>query len=168
MGLEIEKKFLVKGDRWRSLGKGTPYRQGYLSSVKERTVRVRTIQDRGYLTIKGISRGAARAEFEYEIPYSDALEMLEQLCETPLIEKVRYKIEHNGLVWEIDEFSGDNQGLIVAEVELQSVDQTFDKPEWIGSDVTRDPRYFNANLIHYPFRMWREDGPLENKPEKGK
>ena len=164
MGLEIEKKFLVKGDSWRSLGKASPYRQGYLSSEKERTVRVRTIEDKAYLTIKGISRGAVRSEWEYEIPYEDALTMLEQVCETPLIEKVRHKIEYEGLIWEVDEFSGENEGLIVAEVELQSEEQTFDKPEWIGPDVTEDPRYFNANLIHYPYRMWKDDAPLSHNP----
>lgn len=156
MGLEIERKFLVKDDSWRSLAKGKQYRQGYLSSVKERTVRVRTIEEKGYLTIKGVSKGAVRSEWEYEIPSADARDMLEQLCEKPLIEKVRHKIEYKGLVWEVDQFFGENRGLIVAEVELQSEDQSFAKPGWIGRDVTRDPRYFNANLIHHPYRMWSE------------
>jgi adenylate cyclase len=157
MGKEIERKFLVKGDTWRSLGEGTRYRQGYLSTVKERTVRVRTIDDKGYLTIKGVSEGIARAEFEYEIPVDDAKDLLDRLCERPLIEKDRYKIPYGGLTWEVDEFFGDNAGLVMAEVELESEDQAFETPEWVGQEVSDDPRYFNANLIANPYRNW--DGP---------
>jgi CYTH domain-containing protein len=153
MGKEIERKFLVCGDAWRE-AEGTAYRQGYLSSVKERTVRVRTIDDKGYLTIKGISVGATRSEFEYEIPLRDAEELLDTLCEKPLIEKNRHKLEYQGLVWEVDEFFGENQGLVVAEVELQSEDQVFARPAWVGKEVTDDRRYFNANLIKYPFSRW--------------
>jgi adenylate cyclase len=153
MALEIERKFLVKEGAWRN-EKGTKYRQGYLNSTKERTVRVRIIDDKGYLTVKGISRGAVRVEYEYEIPGAEAKAMLNDLCEKPLIEKTRYKIEHKGLVWEVDEFLGENSGLIVAEVELESEDQKFVKPKWIGEEVTEDPRYFNANLIHYPYSKW--------------
>ena len=115
MALEIERKFLVKEGAWRN-EKGVKYRQGYLNTAKERTVRVRTIGDKGYLTIKGISRGAVRVEYEYEIPAVEAEAMLDDLCEKPLIDKKRYKVEYKGLVWEVDEFFGDNQGLIVAEV----------------------------------------------------
>ena len=154
MGKEIERKFLLNGDAWRSLGQGTHYRQGYLSTVKERTVRVRTIAGRGYLTIKGVTKGIARAEFEYEIPIEDANALLDDLCERPLIEKVRYKIPHGHHTWEVDEFSGDNTGLIMAEVELDSEDQAFEMPEWIGREVSDDPRYFNANLIANPYRNW--------------
>ena len=153
MALEIEKKFLVKKGVWCQ-EQGTKYRQGYLNSAKERTVRVRTIGDKGYLTVKGIARGAVRVEYEYEIPATEAEAMLNDLCEKPLIEKMRYKIEHQGVVWEIDEFCGENQGLIVAEVELASEDQKFVKPEWIGEEVTGDPKYFNANLIHRPYGKW--------------
>ena len=153
MALEIERKFLVKEGTWRN-EKGTKYRQGYLSSIKERTVRVRIIDKNGYLTIKGISRGAVRVEYEYEIPNAEAVAMLNDLCEKPLIEKRRYKIEFKGLVWEVDEFFGENQGLIVAEVELESEDQAFTKPEWVGEEVTSDPKYFNANLIHHPYSKW--------------
>jgi adenylate cyclase len=153
MALEIERKFLVKEVAWRN-EEGTKYRQGYLNSTKERTVRVRIIDDKGYLTVKGISRGAVRVEYEYEIPGAEAKAMLNDLCEKPLIEKMRYKIEFKGLVWEVDEFFGENQGLIVAEVELESEDQTFTKPEWVGEEVTSDPKYFNANLIHHPYRRW--------------
>lgn len=154
MGKEIERKFLVNGDAWRVLGQGIRYRQGYLSTVKERTVRVRTIADKGYLTIKGVSKGIARAEFEYEIPIDDANALLDDLCERPLIEKDRRKITHGHHTWEVDEFFGDNAGLIVAEVELESEDQVFEKPEWIGREVSDDPRYFNANLIANPYRNW--------------
>ncbi len=153
MGKEIERKFLIKADTWR-MEKGVKYRQGYLNTAKERTVRVRTIDDKGYLTIKGINVGATRLEFEYEIPASEAKQLLDQLCEKPLIEKNRHKIKHGGLVWEVDEFFGENEGLIVAEVELQSEDQLFEKPDWVGKEVTGEPRYFNANLIAHPFKKW--------------
>ena len=153
MALEIERKFLVKEGAWRN-EKGEKYRQGYLNSAKERTVRVRIIDVNGYLTVKGISRGAVRVEYEYEIPGEEAEAMLNDLCEKPLIEKMRYKIEFKGLVWEVDEFFGENQGLIMAELELESEDQKFIKPEWIGEEVTGDPKYFNANLIHHPYTKW--------------
>jgi CYTH domain-containing protein len=153
MALEIERKFLVKEGTWRNK-KGTKYRQGYLNSAKERSVRVRIIDDNGYLTVKGISRGAVRVEYEYEIPGAEAEAMLYDLCEKPLIEKMRTKIEFKGLVWEVDEFFGENQGLFVAEVELESEDQSFVKPEWVGGEVTGDPKYFNANLIHHPYSKW--------------
>lgn len=154
MGKEIERKFLIKGDDWRALAQGTMYRQGYLNSAKERTVRVRTVGDRAFLTIKGITVGATRAEYEYEIPFGDCNALLDNLAEKPLIEKKRYKIKQGEFVWEIDEFFGDNQGLIVAEIELVSEDQTFDKPQWVGDEVTGDPRYFNSNLIKHPFTKW--------------
>ena len=154
MGKEIERKFLIKGDRWRALARGTRYRQGYLSTVKERTVRVRTIADRGYLTIKGVTEGISRVEFEYEIPVEDADILLDGLCERPLIEKDRYKIQHGGHTWEVDEFFGDNAGLILAEVELESEQQAYEKPEWIDREVSDDPRYFNANLIANPYSNW--------------
>lgn len=153
MAKEIERKFLVVGEAWRKLAQGTLYRQGYLSTVKERTVRVRTIDDQGFLTVKGITVGATRLEFEYPIPVADAHKMLE-ICEQPLVEKYRYKIAHAGLIWEVDEFLGVNQGLIVAEVELTSESQVFEKPDWVGAEVTQDPRYFNANLIKHPFTKW--------------
>jgi len=156
MGKEIERKYLMAGDEWRRLAKGTSYRQGYLSTVKERTVRVRTIDDKGYLTIKGITVGASRAEYEYDIPAADANEMLTNLCEKPLVEKNRYKIKIDGLTWEIDEFLGDNLGLIVAEVELADEDQKFEKPSWIGQEVTGDPKYFNSNLTKNPYTKWNK------------
>lgn len=154
MAKEIERKFLVSGDAWRALAQGTVYRQGYLSTVKERTVRVRTIDDKAYLTIKGVTVGATRAEYEYEVPAADANEMLDDLCEKPIIEKTRYKIPHEGFTWEVDEFAGVNEGLIVAEIELADEDQAFTKPDWIGEEVSGDPRYFNANLIANPYTSW--------------
>src|SRR5262245_40311836 len=132
MPKEIERKFLVKGDGWRRQAAGKRYRQGYLSTVKERQVRVRTAGDKAVITVKGISRGSTRSEYEYEIPTADANEILDHLCEKPLIEKTRYRIPIGDVVWEVDEFSGENAGLIVAEVELQSEDQAVSLPDWIG------------------------------------
>ncbi len=153
MGKEIERKFLVRGEAWKELGEGTLYRQGYLNSAKERVVRARTMGDRAALTVKGITVGATRLEFEYDIPFDDATQLLE-LCEQPIIEKTRYKIPIGDLVWEVDEFHGVNEGLIVAECELESEDQEIAKPDWIGDEVTGDPRYFNSNLIANPFSTW--------------
>ena len=154
MATEIERKFLVVDDAWRARTTGTAFRQGYLSTVKERTVRVRAAGERGYLTIKGITVGAVRSEFEYEIPRADADQMLDELCERPLIEKTRHEVEVDGLTWEIDVFAGVNDGLVVAEVELEDEAQEIDLPEWVGVEVTDDPRYFNANLIAHPFSEW--------------
>ena len=154
MPQEIERKFLVKGEDWRVPGTGVPYRQGYLSTVPERTVRVRLIRDKGYLTVKGISVGATRAEYEYEIPAGEASEMLDNLCERPLIEKTRYRLEHHGMTWEVDEFDGDNAGLIVAEVELENEDQAITLPDWVGKEVTGERRYYNASLIAEPYTGW--------------
>ena len=154
MGKEIEIKFLLKNDSWRSLACGEICHQGYLSSTKERVVRVRIIGAKGFLTIKRFISGMLRMEFEYEIPIEDAREMLDQVCEKPLIEKKRYRIEYQGMVWEIDEFLGANEGLVVAEVELKQENQSFEKPEWIGAEVTEDPRYLNINLVRHPFSKW--------------
>lgn len=154
MAKEIERKFLLVGDDWRELAKGTLYRQGYLNSAKERTVRVRTIDDKGFLTIKGITTGATRVEYEYEIPHSDCTEMLDNLAEQPIIEKARYKIEFGGFIWEVDEFFGVNKGLVVAEIELKSEDQAFERPSWVGEEVTGDPRYYNSNLVANPYTTW--------------
>jgi CYTH domain-containing protein len=156
MGQEIERKFLVRKEVWKNQPKnGQVYRQGYLNSVKERTVRVRIANNKGYLTVKGLSRGATRLEFEYEIPVEDAQKLLD-LCEKPLIEKTRYKIEQGNFVWEVDEFFGENEGLILAEIELESEEQAFSKPDWLAEEVTDDPRYFNANLVQYPYSEWAD------------
>jgi adenylate cyclase len=153
MAKEIERKFLVEGEGWRT-GRGTLYRQGYLNRAKERTVRVRMVADKGYLTVKGITVGASRLEFEYEIPVKDVDMMLTELCAKPLIEKRRYAVEYEGLTWEIDEFMGENEGLVVAEVELQEEEQVFERPPWLGEEVTGDPRYFNSNLSRKPYKEW--------------
>ena len=155
MATEIERKFLVKDDSWRGLGPGSRYRQGYLSTDPERTVRARVVAGKGYLTIKGKTVNAARAEYEYSIPLQDAEAILDELCERPLIEKTRYRIDYQGLVWEVDEFEGENAGLVIAEVELASADQAVSLPGWIGEEVTADPRYYNANLIANPFSRWQ-------------
>jgi CYTH domain-containing protein len=155
MAREIERKFLVKGDHYKHLSKGVYYQQGYLSTIKERTVRIRIIKEKGYITVKGISNGAVRAEYEYEIPVNDAREMLNGLCEKPTIEKYRYKVQHDGLTWEMDEFLGENTGLVIAEVELSSEDQAITKPEWIGEEITGDARYYNVNLIVNPYSRWK-------------
>lgn len=157
MATEIERKFLVTGDEWRLLGKGKVYRQGYIPTENGTTVRVRLVGESGYLTIKGVSTGISRAEFEYPIPAADAQQMLDTLCKPPLIEKTRYRIESDGLVWEVDEFAGENQGLIVAEVELSEESQVFELPTWIEREVSDDPRYYNVNLAQNPYRNWAKD-----------
>lgn len=157
MSTEIERKFLVKSEDWRSLANGKLYRQGYLSTKKSCTVRVRLVGNQGYITIKGATQGISRAEYEYPIPAEDAQAMLDNLCDRPLIEKTRYKIELAGLVWEVDEFAGENQGLIVAEVELTDENQIIELPDWIDKEVSDDPRYFNANLTQHPFSKWSEN-----------
>ena len=156
MGIEIERKFLVKNDQWRKLGKGKLYRQGYLSTDNERTVRVRTVRKNGFLTIKGITKNTRRDEFEYEIPFIDAKWMLDELCKPPVIEKTRYKIKDKDLVWEVDEFWGENEGLIIAEVELKDIQQIITFPNWIGKEVTENPIYYNANLVKNPYSKWKK------------
>ncbi|PSB25049.1 CYTH domain-containing protein [Stenomitos frigidus] len=156
MPAEIERKFLVKGDAWRSLATGIAYCQGYIASSADRTVRVRVVGEQGFLTIKGSTVGITRAEFEYLVPLHDALELLSTLCDPPLIQKKRYTIAYAGLVWEVDEFEGDNQGLIVAEVELTDPHQAITLPDWIDREVSDDPRYFNANLAKHPFSRWEK------------
>jgi len=151
---EIERKFLVSGDAWRGGSPGTRIRQGYLSRQAERTVRVRSAGGKGTLTIKGKSQGATRDEYEYEIPASDADELLDRLCERPLVEKTRYLVPYGGLTWEIDVFEGDNRGLVVAEVELEDERQAVPLPPWILREVTQEARYFNSNLARHPFKTW--------------
>jgi adenylate cyclase len=155
MPIEIERKFLVNNDEWRSRAVGTRYCQGYLSRDPARTVRVRIAGDRAYLTIKGPSEGIRRAEFEYAIPVEDA-EALLQLCDRAPLEKIRYRLSIAPFVWEIDEFLGVNQGLIIAEIELQHADQEFPRPAWLGMEVSGDPRYYNASLVAHPYSQWRE------------
>ena len=154
MNREIERKFLVKTEEWQPKSKGNLYIQGYLSTVKERIVRVRVTGDKGFLTVKGMAERFSRSEFEYEIPMRDAYQILDTLCEHPLIKKHRYREKHKGMIWEIDVFLGDNKGLVMAEVELESETQQFTLPSWIGEEVSEDPRYYNSNLIKNPFRQW--------------
>lgn len=153
MASEIERKYLVDVAQWKPRGPGTLYRQGYLSSQKERTVRVRIHGTTGVLTIKGPNRGVTRAEFEYPIPLADATELL-ALCEVPIIEKTRHAEEHGGKTWEIDVFHGANAGLVIAEVELESETQSVEIPPWASREVSDDPRYYNSNLIAHPFSTW--------------
>jgi adenylate cyclase len=154
MGVEIERKFLVTGDGWRR-GKRSRLSQGYLCASLDRSVRVRLEDGQGTLNVKGPSKGLARAEFEYRIPAKDAAALL-KLCERPLIEKTRTRVRFGGLVWEVDEFFGDNAGLIVAEVELDRASRRVDLPPWVGKEVSRDRRYLNASLLRRPYRTWPE------------
>jgi len=154
MGFEIERKFLVKTDEYKKLGTGEKYVQGYLSRQKERVVRIRRAGEEAFMTIKGITKGATRLEYEYEIPADEADEILKKLCEHPLIEKTRYKIRVDHDLWEVDEFHGFNEGLVIAEIELLEEDDEFSKPKWLGAEITLDSRYYNSNLITKPFRTW--------------
>jgi len=155
MAQEIERKFLVNGEFKNLATKQTRITQGYLSSVPERTVRVRIKGDKGFITIKGIGNasGASRYEWEKEIPVSEAEELLE-ICEPGVIDKTRYLVKNGDHIFEVDEFYGDNEGLIVAELELKSEDETFSKPEWLGKEVTGDTRYFNSMLMKNPYKNW--------------
>lgn len=152
MGHEIERKFLVVSDSWRAGAERVRIRQGYLSL--QPTVRVRTKGEHGYLTIKGPAEGITRAEYEYEIPRAEADELLDALCRRPLIDKWRYRLQVDGVIWEVDEFLGENVGLIVAEVELASADQDLVLPAWVGLEVSADWRYSNAALSERPFSRW--------------
>lgn len=158
MTKEIERKFVVTGEAWRvSAANGMPYRQGYLTTGTAVTVRVRVAGERGYLTIKGLHAGLSRAEFEYEIPLTDAEQMLTHLCSTPPVEKVRYRVEHAGLIWEVDEFTGANAPLVLAEVELDSETQPVTLPDWVGQEVSTDRHYTNAYLAQQPYSTWRSN-----------
>lgn len=156
MAVEIERKFLVKNDTWKENAIPKHYCQGYLSRQQGRTVRVRRVESKAFLTIKGpTSHGCSRKEYEYEIPVNDGQELLETLCEQPLIEKYRYLVTFAGMVWEVDEFLGENRPLVVAEIELESVEQHFEKPDWIAEEVTGDIRYYNSSLCVTPYATWK-------------
>jgi adenylate cyclase len=154
MAHEIERKFLVDVAAWKPVDAGTLFRQGYLSSHKERVVRVRIEGTAAKLTIKGATQGVTRVELEYPIPLADAELMLTTLCEQPLIEKTRHKEQHGGNLWEIDVFHGDNDGLVMAELELASEDEMYETPAWVLREVSDDPRYYNSNLISAPYKSW--------------
>ena len=153
MNIEIERKFLLKNDLWRKNAVGIHYAQGYLNNAGENTFRIRIAGEKAFLTIKSRSKGISRQEFEYEIPPEDAGELL-KLSQSPIIEKIRYKIEYAGKWWEVDEFLGKNKGLYIAEIELDSEDEPFEKPEWIGKEVSGDKRYYNSYLACKPFSEW--------------
>jgi len=156
MAIEIERKFLINKPLWSNLAKpkGTTIIQAYLSTSAESTVRVRTKGSKGYLTVKGKSTGISRVEYEYEIPLSDVKKMIKEL-NLSCIEKMRYEIKVGNHIWEIDEFYGDNSGLIVAEIELNSEDETFEKPNWILNEVSDDIRYYNSQLLENPYKLWK-------------
>ncbi len=154
MATEIERKFLVTGDAWRS-APGQRLRQGYLNREPQRTVRMRVAGGDAFLTVKGQSVGATRAEFEYPIPLADAEQLL-ALCDGPLVDKVRHVVEFAGARWEVDAFLGDNLGLVVAEIELEAEDQPFERPPWLGREVTDDVRYFNSALAARPYTTWAD------------
>jgi adenylate cyclase len=156
MKLEIERKFLLKNEDWRKGATGTRYRQGYLCTDPGRTVRVRVGGDTAILAIKGEGDGLSRPEYEYPIPAEEATALLDNLCLHPLVEKNRYRVPFAGMVWEIDEFFGANAGLLLAEVELERVDQKVPLPPWIGLEVTGDRRYYNAWLARHPYSTWKE------------
>lgn len=163
MAHEIERKFLVRSDAWRAAlsrsgATGVRIRQGYLSTSSTRSVRVRTAGERATLNVKGNKVGPRASEFEYAIPLADAIQMLSELCRRPFIEKTRYDIPGpDGHIWEVDEFHAENAGLVVAEIELSHEDQTFAHPQWLGEEVTDDPRYLNTNLVERPFTTWDRD-----------
>ena len=157
MGIEIERKFLVTSDVWReSVRRSDDFRQGYIvtGESEKGSVRVRVSGDSAWLNMKSATRGAQRLEFEYPLPLEDAMQILDTLCQSPIIEKTRHYIDFSGHTWEVDVFEGENQGLTVAEVELDSVDERLVLPEWVGNEVTDDVRYYNACLVKNPFSTW--------------
>ncbi|WP_043613368.1 CYTH domain-containing protein [Chromobacterium violaceum] len=153
MALEIERRFVVSGDGWRGLAPAVQYRQGYLSVEKERTVRVRVVGQQAWLTLKSNISNVSRHEFEYPIPLADAQTIMGAMCPM-VVDKLRHRIEHGGFVWEVDEFFGDNAGLVLAEIELPDEETPFAKPDWVGEEVTEDGRYTNAYLSKHPYRSW--------------
>lgn len=154
--MEIERKFLVKSDSWRKSAVGINFRQGYLPTGDSCVVRIRTMGPEAVLTIKSRTVGISRQEFEYAIPGLEAEQLLNSVCELPLIEKTRYQVRYQGFIWEIDVFRGENEGLIIAEIELEDENQKFSLPEWIGQEVSDDPRFFNVNLVKNPYKNWRK------------
>jgi adenylate cyclase len=157
MAVEIEHKFLLANTDWRAeVTHSIDYRQGYLSSQPTSSIRVRVSDNHAWLNIKSATIGTHRHEYEYEIPLSDANQILDELCKKPLVEKTRHFVEHDGHIWEIDEFYGANQGLIVAELELSEIGEAFVKPAWLGVEVTHDMRYYNNNLSNHPYTTWSD------------
>jgi adenylate cyclase len=157
MAKEIEHKFLLANDDWRKLVyKSAKYKQGYLSSQPISSIRVRISDNQAWLNIKSATIGIERLEFEYEIPRTDAEEIITTLCNKPLIEKIRHFLLIDDHIWEIDEFEGENKGLVIAEIELSDVGEFFTKPSWLSDEVTYDLRYYNNNLIKHPYNKWND------------
>jgi len=158
VGTEIERKFLLQSENWRTAADaGTPMRQGYLAGSEKGSIRVRIEGERANLNIKSATLGIYRLEYEYGIPLADARELLDRLCEKPLIEKIRYRVPYGDHLWEVDCFLGENAGLVVAEVELSEPDEPFARPPWLGREVSGAPRFYNVSLVHYPYREWSAD-----------
>jgi len=158
MAIEIEHKFLLANSGWREhISHSIKYRQGYLSSQATSSIRIRISNEHAWLNIKSATIGTHRHEYEYEIPLQDADEIINMLCRKPIIEKTRHIVIHDGNTWEIDEFAGENRGLIVAEIELSEIGKTFSKPHWLGQEVTHDLRYYNNNLAIFPYSEWPEN-----------
>ncbi len=155
MGQEIERKYLVTGDGWRQADRKSHYRQGYLAIQDHGVVRIRVSDDKAWLTIKGKMQGIVRSEFEYQIPLAEANQMLDQLSVNNVVEKMRYFIDYKGMLWEVDEFLGDNEGLLLAEVELEHEEQEVSLPDWVGQDVSTEQKYHNAYLSKYPYKTWK-------------
>lgn len=155
MGIEVERKFLVKGEFKQLADRSIYLIQGYLSTDNERSVRIRTMDEKAYLTIKGMGNdsGVSRPEWEYEIPYNDAKELL-QICQMGIIEKKRYIVFYEGFKYEVDEFFGENEGLRVAELELKTEDEEFKKPVWLGREITNEMKYYNLMLLKHPYKYW--------------
>lgn len=155
MALEVEHKFLLANEDWRErVERSVYYKQGYLGGSALNSIRVRISDSKAWLNIKSATLGTYRQEFEYEIPLVDATTILDELCHKPLIEKIRHFVSHENHLWEIDEFFGDNAGLIVAEIELSQIGESFVRPAWIGEEVTHDLRYYNNNLVKNPYKDW--------------
>jgi len=155
MPIEIERKFLLVNDNWRKeVSRSYRIRQGYIGEIGKASVRIRVQDEKANINIKSATLAMRRMEYEYEIPLDEALQMLDQLCNQPQVDKTRYIVEQGKHKWEIDEFYGDNEGLVVAEIELSDEHEIFEKPEWIGKQVTDDARYYNVNLIKQPFKDW--------------
>lgn len=155
MAIEIERKFLLKNNSWRQhITESNLIRQGYLAPLETSSVRVRVEGDKANINVKSATVGITRLEFEYEIPMNDAIEMLDKLCPKPQVHKTRHLVKYGDHIWEIDEFYDENQGLLVAEIELKNVDEIFDRPDWLGEEVSNDTRYYNVNLVNKPYEKW--------------
>ena len=158
MGVEIERKFLVDVEKLPALPKGKVMRQGYIPTQNETTVRIRIQNQDAFLTLKGVTAGISRSEFEYAIPLEHAEQMLQEFCPGGTVDKTRYELVHQGFTWELDIFTGSNAGLIVAEIELSSEHQAYAKPDWVGIEVSEQKKYSNSSLLQLPFKQWNSDG----------